>query len=125
MPVSATRPETIRLAPDLEISRILVGLWQVADMERDGRALDLDKAASALADYARAGFTTFDMADHYGSAELITGRCLKRLANDRNRPVDLSFGPTPLPPSSACATILSRLRFDSASVRPSGAMSRS
>ena len=100
MPVSATRPETIRLAPDLEISRILVGLWQVADMERDGRALDLDKAASALADYARAGFTTFDMADHYGSAELITGRCLKRLANDRNRPVVLSkWVPEPGPMS--------------------------
>ena len=28
--------------------------------------------------YAAAGFDTFDMADHYGSAELITGRLLAR-----------------------------------------------
>ena len=25
------------LAPDLSISRVLTGLWQIADMERDGR----------------------------------------------------------------------------------------
>ena len=29
--------ERIALAPGLEISRIVTGLWQVADMERDGR----------------------------------------------------------------------------------------
>lgn len=79
MPSLATRPETIRIAPDLEISRIVTGLWQVADMERDGGALDVGMAAAALADYARAGFSTFDMADHYGSAELITGHCLRLL----------------------------------------------
>lgn len=62
------------LAPDLKISRILTGLWQVADMERDGNALDLDQAAKALLPYIEAGLTTFDMADHYGSAELIVGR---------------------------------------------------
>jgi aryl-alcohol dehydrogenase-like predicted oxidoreductase len=27
-----------------------------------------------MAAYADAGFTSFDMADHYGSAELIAGR---------------------------------------------------
>src|SRR5262249_41597397 len=31
------------------------------------------QAAQWLAEYAAAGFDTFDMADHYGSAELITG----------------------------------------------------
>ena len=72
MPVSA--PERIELAPGLEISRIVTGLWQVADMERDGRALDLDAAAAEMARYAEAGFDTFDMADHYGSAEDIAGR---------------------------------------------------
>ena len=70
------RPERIRLAPDLEISRIVTGLWQVADMERGGRSLDPDKAAEAMAAYAEAGFDSFDMADHYGSAEVITGRFL-------------------------------------------------
>ena len=62
-----------KLAPNLKISRILTGLWQVADMERGGQQLDLDKAAKALIPYVEAGLTTFDMADHYGSSELITG----------------------------------------------------
>ena len=65
------------LAPGLEISRLVTGLWQVADMERGGSDLDLDQAAGALADYAPAGFDTFDMADHYGSAELIAGRFME------------------------------------------------
>ena len=43
-------------------------------MERDGRRLDLDRAAADMAAYAEAGFDTFDMADHYGSAEDIAGR---------------------------------------------------
>ena len=63
-----------RLAPDLEISRILTGLWQVADQERDGRAFDVGRAAEAMQPYVAAGFTTFDMADHYGSAEDVVGR---------------------------------------------------
>ncbi len=58
--------------------RIVTGLWQVADMERGGRPLDLDAGADALADYAAAGFDAFDMADHYGSAERIAGRLLQR-----------------------------------------------
>ena len=62
------------LAPDLSISRILTGLWQIADMERDGSTLDLTAAADAMGPYVAQGLTTFDMADHYGSAELIAGR---------------------------------------------------
>ena len=63
----------ISLAPGLEISRVLTGLWQIADMERDGRTLDLAAAARAMHPYAEAGLTTFDMADHYGSAEVVAG----------------------------------------------------
>jgi aryl-alcohol dehydrogenase-like predicted oxidoreductase/enamine deaminase RidA (YjgF/YER057c/UK114 family) len=70
------RPKRTLLAPGLEISRLVTGLWQVADMERDGRTLDPQQDAAALADYAAAGFDTFDMADHYGSAEVITGTLL-------------------------------------------------
>jgi aryl-alcohol dehydrogenase-like predicted oxidoreductase/enamine deaminase RidA (YjgF/YER057c/UK114 family) len=76
--MSALRPDRYMLAPGLEISRVVTGLWQVADMERSGRALDPDRAADALADYAGDGFDSFDMADHYGSAELIAGRFLSR-----------------------------------------------
>ena len=32
--------ETIELAPGLEISRVLTGLWQIADLERNGSLLD-------------------------------------------------------------------------------------
>jgi aryl-alcohol dehydrogenase-like predicted oxidoreductase/enamine deaminase RidA (YjgF/YER057c/UK114 family) len=73
-------PERTMLAPGLEISRIVTGLWQVADMERGRRELDLDSAGRALVEYADAGFDTFDMADHYGSAELIAGRCRDLIA---------------------------------------------
>ena len=66
------------LAPDFKISKILTGLWQVADMERGGQQLDLDKAAKALMPYIEKGLTTFDMADHYGSSELITGLLHKK-----------------------------------------------
>ena len=81
MPGSPASPDRIALATGLEISRIVTGLWQVADMERGGRALDPDKAALELAAYAAAGFDTFDMADHYGSAEIITGRYLAGARN--------------------------------------------
>ena len=71
---SIPRPERRRLAPDLDVSRVVTGLWQVADMERDGRQLDLDATARRRwGPTCEAGFTTFDMADHYGSAEEIAG----------------------------------------------------
>lgn len=71
---SIPRPDRRRLAPDLDISRIVTGLWQVADMERGGRPLDQEAASRAMGPCVQAGFTTFDMADHYGSAEEIAGR---------------------------------------------------
>jgi aryl-alcohol dehydrogenase-like predicted oxidoreductase/enamine deaminase RidA (YjgF/YER057c/UK114 family) len=64
---------TTPLAPKLKISQILTGLWQIADMERDGQSIDLHEAARDMQPYLDAGLTTFDMADHYGSAELIAG----------------------------------------------------
>jgi len=63
----------ITLAPGFGISRIVTGLWQIADMERDGTTLDPDETALYMEPYVRAGMTTFDMADHYGSSEIITG----------------------------------------------------
>jgi aryl-alcohol dehydrogenase-like predicted oxidoreductase/enamine deaminase RidA (YjgF/YER057c/UK114 family) len=55
------------------MSRVVTGLWQVADLERNGRKLDIERTASAMEPYVAAGFTTFDMADHYGSAEIVAG----------------------------------------------------
>jgi aryl-alcohol dehydrogenase-like predicted oxidoreductase/enamine deaminase RidA (YjgF/YER057c/UK114 family) len=77
-PVNSLRPDRSSLAPDLTISRVLTGLWQVADMERDGHTLDPVAAARALEPYVDAGFTSFDMADHYGSAEIVAGRLRKQ-----------------------------------------------
>ncbi|MFO1090833.1 MAG: aldo/keto reductase [Hyphomicrobiales bacterium] len=65
--------ERSTLGDGLSISRLVTGLWQVADLEKDGRTLEPKAAAQSLAAYAREGFDTFDMADHYGSAEVITG----------------------------------------------------
>lgn len=61
------------LAPDLTISKVLTGLWQIADMEKEGNILDPNVTSLAMAPYVEAGLTTFDMADHYGSAEVIAG----------------------------------------------------
>lgn len=70
---------TSTLGKNLEISRVLSGLWQVADIERGGE-LDPEKTAAQLIPYVEAGLTTFDMADHYGSAEIIAGRLKKKTA---------------------------------------------
>jgi aryl-alcohol dehydrogenase-like predicted oxidoreductase/enamine deaminase RidA (YjgF/YER057c/UK114 family) len=71
-------PPTITIAPDVTITRALTGLWQVADLERDGVTLDPVASAAALEAYVDAGLTTFDMADHYGSAEVIAGTLRRR-----------------------------------------------
>jgi len=76
-------PERLRLSARLEISRALTGLWQVADIERHGATIDPDTGAGWLADYAAIGLNSFDMADHYGSAEIIAGRLLAQGAAPR------------------------------------------
>ena len=68
-----TTIERCELASGFSISRILTGLWQIGDMERDDHHLDYEATAAAMSPYVEAGFTTFDMADHYGSAEEIVG----------------------------------------------------
>jgi aryl-alcohol dehydrogenase-like predicted oxidoreductase len=90
----ADAPDRIALAPGLDIPRIVSGLWQVADMEREGKLLDREAASTAMLEYARAGFDAFDMADHYGSAELIARRFLARVAAV-NPPARI--GPPPSP----------------------------
>jgi aryl-alcohol dehydrogenase-like predicted oxidoreductase/enamine deaminase RidA (YjgF/YER057c/UK114 family) len=102
MTLVADAPERTLLAPGLEISRIVTGLWQVADMERGRGPLDPETASSAMLEYARSGFDAFDMADHYGSAEIIAGRFLQRVAEaapvGANRPVAFTkWCPTPGP----------------------------
>ena len=87
------RPERYQLGPNLDISRVLTGLWQVADIERSGERIDLNRGADALQTYSDAGFTTFDTADHYGSSELIAGRLLSRFRAGTGRPAAQDAAP--------------------------------
>ncbi len=112
------RPETIRLGRDLEICRVLTGLWQIADMEKGGAELDPGKGADDLQAYVDDGFTTFDMADHYGSAEIIAGRLLARYPEGPDRPLAFTkWCPAPGPMTRETVRVgveerLSRLGVD-------------
>lgn len=75
------------LAERLKTNPVLTGLWQVADIEKDGAVLDPEVGADHLDAYVAAGFRCFDMADHYGSAEIIAGRMLARHDKDADRPL--------------------------------------
>jgi aryl-alcohol dehydrogenase-like predicted oxidoreductase/enamine deaminase RidA (YjgF/YER057c/UK114 family) len=72
-------PEKATIGEGVPLRRLVTGLWQMADQERDGKSFDLDRAAEALVDYARDGFDSFDMADHYGSAEIVAGMAHKAM----------------------------------------------
>lgn len=80
-------PERTTLPGGLSMSRLVCGLWQVADIEKNGSIIDPQVGANALQAYVEGGFDTFDMADHYGSAELITGALLSRYPDEQRRPV--------------------------------------
>jgi aryl-alcohol dehydrogenase-like predicted oxidoreductase/enamine deaminase RidA (YjgF/YER057c/UK114 family) len=79
-------PERWTYAAGATASRVICGLWQVADLEKTGTLLDPERGADALQAYVAAGFDTFDMADHYGTAELIAGRLLARYDRAGPRP---------------------------------------
>ena len=93
--------ERCELAPGLTIARALTGLWQIADMERDGRSIDLAATAQAMAPYVAAGFTTFDMADHYGSAEVVSGIYRTQVAPGADVQLFTKWVPKPGPVSRA------------------------
>ena len=62
--------ETIQLAKDLSICRILNGMWQVAGGHGQ---IDHDSAINQMLQYNENGFNTWDMADIYGPAESFYG----------------------------------------------------
>ncbi len=108
---------TIELAPGLRIARVLTGLWQVADLEKDGTTLDPEIGAAAMTAYADAGLTSFDMADHYGSAELIAGHFRARRAPSQAVQLLTKWVPSPGPLSkddvrAAVDLARSRLRVE-------------
>ena len=70
----------LRFVDNLPICRILNGMWQVSGAH--GR-IDPEAALNAMMAYHDAGFTTWDLADHYGPAEDFLGEFRRRLAAER------------------------------------------
>jgi aryl-alcohol dehydrogenase-like predicted oxidoreductase len=66
-----------QFTPDLTICRILNGMWQVSGAH--GR-IDPARAVDEMFAYHDAGFTTWDLADHYGPAEDLIGEFRRRFA---------------------------------------------
>jgi aryl-alcohol dehydrogenase-like predicted oxidoreductase len=65
---------------DLSLCRILGGLWQVSGAHGP---IDPDSAVPAMFAYHDSGFTTWDVADHYGPAEDFIGAFRRRFAAER------------------------------------------
>ena len=71
---------SVRFTADLTICRILNGMWQVSGAHG---AIDPRRAVDEMFAYHDAGFTTWDLADHYGPAEDFVGEFRRRFAADR------------------------------------------
>jgi len=71
-----------KLGPDLEVCRILNGMWQVAG----GHGyIDREKAVEDMIRYHDSGFTSWDLADIYGPAEDLIGDFRRRLLELRGK----------------------------------------
>lgn len=70
----------LQFAPDLRITRILNGMWQVSGAHG---AIDPQAAVNAMFAYHDAGCTTWDLADHYGPAENFIRAFRQRMAAER------------------------------------------
>ncbi|MBD2136632.1 aldo/keto reductase [Anabaena sp. FACHB-1237] len=66
----------LQFTSDLKICRILNGMWQVSGGH--GR-INSKTAIESMFEYVDAGFTTWDLADHYGPAEDFIGEFRRQL----------------------------------------------
>jgi aryl-alcohol dehydrogenase-like predicted oxidoreductase len=71
---------TIQFAPDLEICRVLNGMWQVSGAHGP---ISREAAIQDMFKYLDAGYTTWDLADHYGPAENFVGQFRRELRENR------------------------------------------
>ncbi len=69
-----------QLTPDLNICRVLNGMWQVSGGHG---AIDPSAAIASMLEHHRAGFTTWDLADHYGPAEDFIGQFRQRMVSSQ------------------------------------------
>lgn len=72
----------LQFTPDLNICRTLNGMWQVSGAH--GR-IDPKAAIQSMFKYFDAGFTTWDLADHYGPAEDFIGEFRRQLIATRGK----------------------------------------
>ncbi|OCQ91374.1 aldo/keto reductase [Nostoc sp. MBR 210] len=72
----------LQLTPDLNICRILNGMWQVSGAHGH---IQPQAAIQAMFQYLDAGFTTWDLADHYGPAEDFIGEFRQQLIANRGK----------------------------------------
>lgn len=72
----------LQFTSDLNICRILNGMWQVSGAH--GR-IDPTAAIQTMFKYVDAGFTTWDLADHYGPAEDFIGEFRRQLSATRGK----------------------------------------
>ena len=72
--------ERFPLTSDLNICRVLNGLWQISGGHGP---IDPDHAIAAMFDYQEAGFSSWDLADHYGPAEDFLGEFRRQWADQK------------------------------------------
>ena len=89
------------LADDLEICRILNGMWQVAGSHGQ---IDSKSAISDMEKYQKSGFTTWDLADIYGPAESLIGEFRRKIGNKGKFQALTKFVPNPGPMSNSIVT---------------------
>lgn len=83
---------TTTIGDNLEISRIVTGLWQVSGGHGD---IDPAKAVEHMTALHRSGLTSFDMADHYGPAEELTGALVRKLGEESAIQASTKWCPEP------------------------------
>jgi aryl-alcohol dehydrogenase-like predicted oxidoreductase len=72
----------LQFTADMSICRILNGMWQVSGAHGP---IDPRAAIQSMLAYHDAGFTTWDLADHYGPAEDFIGTFRRQLAAARGK----------------------------------------
>ena len=78
--MSLPEGSTLQFTDDLHICRILNGMWQMSGAH--GPVHD-EAAVEGMFAYLDDGFTTWDLADHYGPAEDLIGEFRRRLSTTR------------------------------------------
>ena len=89
------------LADDLEICRVLNGMWQVAGSHGQ---IDSESAISDMEKYQKSGFTTWDLADIYGPAESLIGEFRRKIGKESKFQALTKFVPNPGPMSKSIVT---------------------